>query len=70
MDDVCAANHFLGHYFFGTNEISEEIKNRINEIKQYYFEGDIKTFDDKAFQSLSNAFTDSGFHYGTDLMAR
>lgn len=70
MDDVCAANHFLGHYSFGTSEISEEIKNKINDIKQYYFKGDIKMFDDKAFQSLSNAFTDSGFHYGTDLMAR
>ena len=69
-DYVCPVNHFLGHFFNGNDQISEEVKNKVNNIKQQYFNGDVETFDDKSFQSFSNAFTDSGFHYGTDIMAR
>ena len=50
--------------------MSEEIKTKVNAIKQQYFGGDVETFDDSAFKSLSNAFTDSGFHIGSDIMAR
>ena len=50
--------------------MSEEIKTKVNAIKQQYFGGDVETFDDRVFKSLSNAFTDSGFHIGSDIMAR
>ena len=69
-DKFCPANHFLGWYSFGTEEISEEIKTKVNAIKQQYLGGDVETFDDGVFKSLSNAFTDSGFHIGSDIMAR
>ena len=60
----------MGWYSFGTEEISEEIKTKVNAIKKQYFDGDVETFDDSAFKRLSNAFTDSGFHIGSDIMAR
>ena len=50
--------------------MSEDIENKVDAIKQQYFGGDVETFDDSAFKSLSNAFTDSGFHIGSDIMAR
>ena len=69
-DDLCPANHFLGYSSFGNEEMSEEIKTKVNAIKQQYFGGDVETFDDRVFKSLSNAFTDSGFHIGSDIMVR
>ena len=69
-DNFCQANHFLGYYHFGKNKITDEIKGQIDAIKQEYFNGDTETFNDEVFKSLSNAFSDSGFHYGTDQMAR
>ena len=69
-DYVCPANHFLGHFFNENHQISEEVKRKVNDIKQQYFNGHVETFDDESFEGLSNAFTDSGFHYGTDQMAR
>ena len=69
-DDFCIANHFLGWYSFGTNKISDDIKNKVNAIKQQYFDNDVETFNDGVFKSLSNAFTDSGFHIGSDILAR
>ena len=50
--------------------MSEEIKMKVNAIKQQYFGGDVETFDDRVFKSLSNVFTDSGFHIGSDIMVR
>ena len=60
----------MGWYSFGTEEISEEIKTKVNAIKEQYFGGDVETFDDSVFKSLSNAYTDSGFHIGTDILVR
>ena len=50
--------------------MSEEIETKVNAIKQQYFGGDVETFNDGVFKSLSNAFTDSGFHIGSDIMVR
>ena len=50
--------------------MSEEIETKVNAIKQQYFGGDVETFDDSVFKILSNAYTDSGFHIGSDIMAR
>ena len=50
--------------------MSKDIETKVNAIEQQYFGGDMKTFDDSVFKSLSNAFTDSGFHIGTDIMVR
>ena len=69
-DNLCPANHFLGYSSFGNEEMSEEIKTKVNAIKQQYFGGDVETFDDRVFKSLSNVFTDSGFHIGSDIMVR
>ena len=69
-DEFCQANHFLGYYHFGKHEITDEVKSKIDAIRQEYLGGDIETFNDEVFKSISNAFSDSGFHYGTDKMAR
>ena len=50
--------------------MSDEIETKVNAIIQQYFGGDVETFDDSVFKNLSNAYTDSGFHIGTDIMAR
>ena len=50
--------------------MSEEIETKVNAIKQQYFGGDVETFDDSVFKNLSNAYTDSGFHIGTDILVR
>ena len=70
-DPVCHANHFLGHYFFG-NQVEKEINSKIEIIKNQYFNfsdaNDI--FDENVFQNLTDLFTDSGFFYGCDIVAR
>ena len=50
--------------------MSEEIETKVNAIKQQYFGGDVETFNDSVFKNLSNAYTDSGFHIGTDILVR
>ena len=68
--EVCPANHFLGHHLLENKKASIDIINRVNEIKQQYFQGDMERFDDETFKNLSNIFTDSVFLYGTDKTAR
>ena len=65
----CAANHYLGHFFFGT-PITEEIKSKVAKIKEEYFGNGNDINDLEVLQNLTNSFTDSGFFYGTDKMAR
>ena len=69
-DEICQANHFLGPFTLGNDGLSEEIKTKVNAIKQQYFITDGEMPNEKYFQSLSDAFTDSGFHYGTSQMAK
>jgi hypothetical protein len=69
-DEVCQANHFLGPFTLENDGLSEEIKTKVNAIKQQYFITDGEMPNEKYFQSLSDAFTDSGFHYGTSQMAK
>ena len=64
----CAANHYLGHFFFGT-PITEEIKSKVVKIKEEYFGNGNDINDLEVLQNLTNSFTDSGFFYGTDKMA-
>ena len=65
----CAAHHYLGHFFFGT-PITEEIKSKVAKIKEEYFGNGNDINDLEVLQNLTNSFTDSGFFYGTDKMAR
>jgi len=65
----CAANHYLGHFFFGT-PITEEIRSKVAKIKEEYFGNGNDINDLEVLQNLTNSFTDSGFFYGTDKMAR
>ena len=65
----CAANHYLGHFFFGT-PITKEIQSKVAKIKEEYFGNGNDINDLEVLQNLTNTFTDSGFFYGTDKMAR
>jgi hypothetical protein len=60
----------LGPFTLGNYGLNEEIKTKLNAIKQQYFITDGEMLNKKYFQSLSDAFTDSGFHYGTSQMAK
>ena len=68
-DYICPANHFLGHFFFG-NPVSEDIKTKVDVIKKQYFGNGNDVSNEDVFKNLTNAFTDSGFFYGSDQMAR
>ena len=59
----------MGHFFFGT-PITEEIKSKVAKIKEEYFGNGNDINDLEVLQNLTNSFTDSGFFYGTDKMAR
>ena len=39
-------------------------------IKRQYFGSGNDIFNEEVFENLTNAFTDSGFFYGSDRMAR
>ena len=59
----------MGHFTQGKT-ITKDIKNKVEAIKKEYFDGDVTTFNSKVLQKLSDAYTDSGFFYATDIMAK
>lgn len=68
-DPKCPASAFLGHYSFG-KEVPTDILEKIEVIKDEYFDGNTQSFDSQVLKALANAYSDSGFNLGTDLLAK
>ena len=64
--EECFANNFLGKYFI--QNLDHETKDKVKKVKDFYF-GD-QPMDMRAFENMTNLFTDPGFLYGTDVLAR
>ena len=68
-EEACPAVLFLGYYSY-SRDVPDNVRQLTEEISQKYFQGNKEHFDLKVLQQLSDAFTDSGFFYGTDIMVK
>ena len=64
-----AAKKFLGQYFQKEGSLSKELEDKVEAIAQFYFKNGIEFESQEGFKNLTDAFGDSGFLYGTHLMA-
>ena len=65
--EMCVASNFIGKFFLD-KPFDEKIKDKVKKITEFYF-GDQK-IDMNTFENLTNLYTDPGFLYGTDVLAR
>ena len=63
-----AAKTFLGQYF-QEGPLSKKIEDKVEAIAEFYFKNGIEFESQDGFKNLTDAFGDSGFLYGTHLMA-
>ena len=63
-----AAKTFFSQYFI-EKPLSKKILDKIAAIAEFYFKNGIEFESQEGFQNLTDAFGDSGFLYGTHLMA-
>ena len=64
---LCSANHFFGEFFA---EETKALMAKSEKIRAFYLGDKEISLEGEAFQNLTNAFTDPGFFYGSDLTAR
>ena len=64
-----AAKKFLGQYFQGEEPLSKKLEDKVDAIAEFYFKNGIEFESQEGFKNLTDAFGDSGFLYGTHLMA-
>ena len=64
-----AAKTFLGQYFQGEDQLSKRLEDKVDAIVEFYFKNGIEFESQEGFKNLTDAFGDSGFLYGTHLMA-
>ena len=64
-----ATKKFLGQYFQGEEPLSKKLENKVDAIADFYFKNGIEFESQEGFKNLTDAFGDSGFLYGTHLMA-
>ena len=64
-----AAKTFLGQYFQGEEPLSKKLEDKVDAIAEFYFKNGIEFESQEGFKNLTDAFGDSGFLYGTHLMA-
>ena len=67
--EECAANTFLGKYYLD-KPLSEDLVAKAEKIKEFYFGQNEVSLGSNGLQTFTNAFTDHGFFYGTDVLAR
>ena len=65
--EMCVVSNFIGKFFLD-KPFDEKIKDKVKKITEFYF-GDQK-IDMNTFENLTNLYTDPGFLYGTDVLAR
>ena len=63
-----AAKTFLGQYF-QEGPLSKKLEDKVDAIAEFYFKNGIEFESQEGFKNLTDAFGDSGFLYGTHLMA-
>ena len=63
-----ATKTFMGQYF-QEEPLSKEIQKKTDAIARFYFKDGFEFDNQEGFKNLTDAFGDSGFLYGTHLMA-
>ena len=58
----------MGQYF-QEEPLSKEIQKKADAIARFYFKDGFEFDSQEGFKNLTDAFGDSGFLYGTHLMA-
>jgi hypothetical protein len=67
--ETCVGSNIFAQ-FFNEDASDKELKTKASKVKEFYFgEKELNLYDD-TFNNLTNLFTDPGFMYGSDLMAR
>ena len=62
-----AAKTFMGQYF--QEPLSKDLQKKADAIARFYFKDGFEFDSQEGFKNLTDAFGDSGFLYGTHLMA-
>ena len=63
-----AAKTFLGQYHI-QEPFPKKLQGKVDSIASFYFKDEIEFDTSEGFKNLTDAFGDSGFLYGTHLMA-